>query len=481
MAPPLPFEILAIIARYVAAQGGKLTPYAMVNRDWQVAFEEHIYSFLVVLSPSDVTTVAVGTDNGLEHCKKHGLTLQRLDALVTGPETWKRARKAAIKRILYKVAVPHWLTEEIMRDYEDDGEEYTYDNAFRRENDRAFSEGVRSLFNYLSHWTDKARPMSLGIVLQAERVYTSDEDAEPGVFEPVTGEDELLAPYRASFIRDYQLPVVNCISSLDLPEALIPADMGQENQLSPGAALKIASACGGDALLRVQIDGAYTIPRVDTAISAERRATTAENLSRLPPSVRRLDIQWRAYGPVIEVPSAPSPLPAVHLQPDALSAALHNVSLQLKELYIDELDVLPEFFCPTGIGLPPGQNWAHLETLELTNLPFYTPFGHVLRYGDESSRSDIHVQSYFDELYTNVALAVQRMPKLELLSITFHSLEQELEFSRTEKGEGVLNFELGGSYWFSREVLHAWKVHKAQLRRDYPTRLTVYWKIWPPA
>jgi hypothetical protein len=87
MAPPLPFEILAIIARYVAAQGGKLTPYAMVNRDWQVAFEEHIYSFLVVLSPSDVTTVAVGTDNGLEHCKKHGLTLQRLDALVTGPET----------------------------------------------------------------------------------------------------------------------------------------------------------------------------------------------------------------------------------------------------------------------------------------------------------------------------------------------------------------------------------------------------------
>jgi hypothetical protein len=453
----------------------------MVNRDWQVAFEEHIYSFLVVFSPSDVTTVAVGTDTGLEHCKKHGLTLQRLDALVTGPESWKRARKAAIKRILYKVAVPHWLTEEIMRDYDDDGEDYTYDNAFRRENDRAFSEGVRSLFNYLSHWTDKARPMSLGIVLQAERVYTSDEDAEPGVFEPVTGEDELIAPYRASFIRDYQLPVVNCISSLDLPEALLPADMGQENQLSPGAALKIASACGGAALLRVQINGAYLIPRVDTALSAERRATTAKNLSRLPPSVRRLDILWRAYGSVIEVPSAPSPLPAVHLQPDALSAALYNVSLQLKELHIDELDILPEFFCPTGIGLPPGQNWAHLEILKFTNLPFYTPFGDVLWYDDGFSRNNIHVQSYFDEFYTNAGLAVQRMPKLKLLSIGFHSLEQELRCRRSDEDGRDLNVHLGGSYRFSQEVLHAWKVHKAQIHRIYRTGLMASWNTWPPS
>jgi hypothetical protein len=482
MTSSLPFEILSIIARYVAAQGGKLTPYAMVNRDWQVAFEEEIYSSLVVLSPSDVTTVVVGTGTGLEPCKKHGLTLQRLDALVTGPESWKRDRKAAIKRILYKVAVPHWLTEEIMRDDDDDGEEYTYDNAFRRENDRAFSEGVRSLFDYLSHWTDKARPISLGIVLQAERVYTSDEDAEPGVvFGPETEEDELIAPYRASFIRDCQLPIVNCISSLDLPEAWLPASMGRENQLSPGAALKIASACGGDALLRVQIDGAYLIPRVDTAVSAERRATTAENLSRLPPSVRRLDIQWCAYGSVVEVPSAPSPLPAVHLQPDALSAALHNVSLQLKELHIDELDVLPEFFCPTGIGLPLGQNWAHLEILKFTSLPFYTPFGHVLWYDDGFSLNNIHVQSYFDEFYTNAGLAVQRMPKLSLLSIGFHSLEQELRFHRSEEGRRGLNVHLGGSYRFSREVLHAWKVHKAQIHRIYRTGLMASWKTWPPS
>jgi hypothetical protein len=115
----------------------------LVNRGWQAAFEERIYSSLVVLSPSDATSIVVDHE---EPCNKHGLILQIFDVSITGSESWKRARKAAIRRVRYQVAVPHWLSDEGV----DDDEEFAHDNAFRRQNDEAFSKGIRSLFGYLS-------------------------------------------------------------------------------------------------------------------------------------------------------------------------------------------------------------------------------------------------------------------------------------------------------------------------------------------
>jgi hypothetical protein len=480
MASSLPFEILSIIAQYAAGQGGKLTPCAMVNRDWQAAFEEQIYSSLVVLSPSEYTNILVA-DGGESH-EKHGLTIQRLDELVTGPESWKPARKATIKRILYKVAVPHWLSEEILRDPDNEYGEFTYDNAFRRENDEAFSEGVPPLFDYLSHWTDKARPIRLDVALQAEIVYASGECTEPGAmigFYEHEG-DEQVAPYRASFIGDCQLPIVNCISALDFPNASLPDQFGSENEISPGAALKIASACRGDALSTVYIEGAYGLLHFDLALSTEMRKTVAENLYHLPPSVSALDIQWSFYGHWHEVHTAPSPLPAVPLQPDALSAALHNVSLQLKELYVQSMDILPEFFCPTGIGLPTGQNWEHLEILHFSSLRFYTPLGHVLRYDPRADGIPTHHQSYFDEFYNSIGLAVRRMPKLKELAIDFDRQEQMLRFRRLDGGGRYLWVRVLGSYRFSREVGRTWNLHKAQTKETNFNELKATWTTWPP-
>jgi hypothetical protein len=425
---------------------------------------------LSVLSPSDIATV-VGHE---EPCTKRGLTLKRVDATTTGPEPWKPTQQAAIQCILYSVAVPHWLSEAVQKD-----EDYTYDNAFQRENDQAFSEGMRSLFDYLSRWTDKRRPISLDVVLQAENVYTSDQDAEPET-DITDGTEELIAPCRAKFIQDCHLATVSCISSLDFHESWIPAGMGCENRISPGAALKIASACGGNALRKVELEDDYQISPVDAALAIEKRESTAIFLSRLPSSVRRLDIQWSAYPGEYEVPSVHYPLPAVFLRPDALPAALHDVSLHLKELRINELDVLPEFFCPSHSESQSSPNWANLEILHVTGVPCYTPFGDELRFAESGHSRDVLVKSYFDEFYASVGFAVQRMPKLKHLSTIFgiHDLELDLVVC---KGRGALGLNFNGSYELPPSVMQAWKLYTGQLRKGHGGWFKAEYETWPPS
>jgi hypothetical protein len=90
---------------------------------------------VVVLSPSHTTAITIG----LNEChEKRGFNIATLDEL-------NDARKGYIRRILYRVAVPYWL--DVLRTK---AEDYTYDNTWRNENNKAFSEGVRALFEYLA-------------------------------------------------------------------------------------------------------------------------------------------------------------------------------------------------------------------------------------------------------------------------------------------------------------------------------------------
>ena len=366
-----------------------------------------------------------------------------------------------------------------MKDDEEDT--FAYDNPFRRVNDGTFSKGVHSLFDYLSHWAEKARPISLSVVLQAEKIYGSGKYIEPGTCGPWSVEGELIAPYRASFVQGCQLPIVSCISSLTFPGARLPGGLSIKNRLSPGAALKIASACGGDTLSIVEIDGTYLIPRVDDEMLSERWETTAENFRYLPPNVHTLSLLWSAYPDPYDIPYPSAILPTtVRRQPDALFAALHKVSLQLEELHIWELDVLPEFFCPTASGLPPNHYWAHLQILQLYHLRFYTPFGDELRFRNEYTLEPIIVKSCFDEFYTSVGLAVHRMPKLKHMSISFHMEHQVLEFELHKRGRS-LRLLLGTSHEFSQKAMRAWKLREGQLRPDsYGEWLVAEYEIWPP-
>jgi hypothetical protein len=135
MASAIPQEILSLIADYTAIGNDKLTPYTLVNKSWQFAFERRIYAFIVVSSPSDTTSITTGINS---YHQKRGLSLETLDKLTY-------ARKTYIRRIVYRVALPYWL--DILRIK---AENYTYENTWRRKNNQAFSEGVRALFEYLS-------------------------------------------------------------------------------------------------------------------------------------------------------------------------------------------------------------------------------------------------------------------------------------------------------------------------------------------
>ena len=190
MASSLPQEILNIISGYVAAQDETLGPYALVCKAWQAAFESRIYEELVVLSPSENKTIILGPDGKHGVFEKRGLALGRLAAIASGEDERSRARRASVRGILYKVAVPYCLSgdkEKWNETSSDDGDDdslneedtssdtsddkvFHYDNVFRRHNNEAFTKGMQSLFELLSKWHEKQRPLSLSIVLQAENV-----------------------------------------------------------------------------------------------------------------------------------------------------------------------------------------------------------------------------------------------------------------------------------------------------------------------
>lgn len=149
MAPHLPQEILSLIAQHLVGEDDhKFTPYTLVNKSWQAAFERHLYASLVVLSPSDVIAVTVSPrerpeDQHIDLHEKRGLHFARLAEITSGPQHSRQARLTYIQRISYRVATPYWINS-----IRYDGANETYwDSAWRRENNRAFTEGIRSLFN----------------------------------------------------------------------------------------------------------------------------------------------------------------------------------------------------------------------------------------------------------------------------------------------------------------------------------------------
>jgi hypothetical protein len=216
-----PQEILCLIAHHLARLDKKLSPYALVNKSWQAAFERQIYSSMVVRSPSDVTTIRkdIGWYTSEEVRYERGPSLETFINIISGPQDWQRARRRYVCQIIYRVVVPYWLDEDREKD-----EDYTYDNACRRENNQAFSEGVYQLFEHLSTWTNQA--ISLQIALQATDVCTDEESGEPesirtDITTGPTGEE--IAPYCAEFVPGCSLPRASCITSLEFLELITPA------------------------------------------------------------------------------------------------------------------------------------------------------------------------------------------------------------------------------------------------------------------
>ncbi|KAG9603888.1 hypothetical protein KCU77_g1637, partial [Aureobasidium melanogenum] len=342
----------------------------------------------------------------------------------------------------------------------------------RRENDEAFCRGVPPLFEVLSSWSDKKSPISLSIVLQAERVYTSDQGGEP-LTRSYSGFKPLVTAYRASLPSDCHIATATCVASLDFPEAWTPAAMGSENGISPSAALKISAACGGDRPLYIRIPGDYKIPPHDAVCEAQKRNSTANHMHLLPTSVRKLDIDWTWLN-AHEGSVRTSP-PTFALQPDAFSANLHTASLQLRKLYTVDLHLLPDFFrCSSSCS----HHWLNLEILELLLIP-YDIFGTDLQYDHEVTGEPKLTNDYFDSLYESVGHTARRMPKIKHLMLSFGNEEDVLEVM-IERGRWRLAIESQNNYSPSPKVLEAWKADAGNQDTNAEGFFAVEYESWPP-
>lgn len=467
MASSAPQEILSLIADHLARLDKKLSPYALVNKSWQAAFERQIYSSIVLLSPSDVTTIKVNYFSWTAHDGpyfKKGLPLETFISITSGPRDWQRARRRYVRQILYRVAVPYWLDEARGKD---DG--YTYDNVCRRENNQAFSKGVCRLFEHLSTWTNQA--VSLQIALQAEDSSTDEESGEPkSILWP--GSDEMIAPYRAEFVPGCFLPCASCVTSLEFVEFETPETIWyepgaldlscEENKIALPARLSIASACSALEVLR--LDRSDDITLAEPSLLTTRRIAAAKGFSQLPRTIKDMTLCWDSYSQ-FDVDFF-GPLDGSAKQ-DGLCTALQNFTMQLQHLRIKDLEVFEELFCRDKVDLPIETNWPYLETLHLK-------IGGGFSY-------DVNLQQYLDNLYTTLGHAVQKMPRLKSVVLIFIRLDHKLELSiKNERWN--LKLCVMDNYQPSPGLLEAWKVPGGSLQPC----INRYWQkatysSWPPS
>jgi hypothetical protein len=472
MASSAPQEILSLIAVHLARLDKKLSPYALVNKSWQAAFERQIYSSMVIRSPSDETIIRknIGWWTRDEIRYERGPSLETFINITSGPQDWQRARRNYVRQIVYRVVVPYWLDE----DREKDGN-YTYDNAYRRENNQAFSEGVCQLFEHLSTWTDQA--ISLQIALQAIDVDTEAESGEPKSIAThnligTTGEE--IASYCAEFVPGCSLPRVSCITSLDFLELITPStiwyessamDMpAYENKISLPARLSIASACS--VLEDIRLDRGVDTPDTEPNMYDIRRTAAAEGFSQLPRTIKDMTLCW----------SSPWWYEVAAFR-QSKGSTLHKFSMQLRHLRLESLEVYPELFCPDGLRSPIEAHWPYLETLHLKNqYPEHGPFDGV----DHWAKAPL-IELYLNGLYMSLGRAAQRMPRLKSVVLNFAYMDHKLELS-IKNGSWNLAFCVTANYQPSSEVLKAWKVPGGSLQPCLEKNWQeATYSSWPPS
>jgi hypothetical protein len=478
MAPYLPQEILSLIVQNVVKEdeGHKLTPYTLVNKSWQAAFERQLYASIVVMSPSDVTTVMVSPN---ERRKKRGLSLATLNEITNGPQHWRQLRRTYIHRVLYRVAVPYWINP--FREVS--SSTFSCDNAWRRGNDQAFSKGIWSLFDYLSTWM--GQHISLDIALQAEmgdyvRDCNAEDDEEdtyddvksslnePGTSYMQTEFDTVVPPYGAHLSPDLHLPRAGCVTLLDFPIIdFVDSDTYcSENSISLPAILRIASACG--ALRRIRLDGKlqrfdnnYGVPYMTPEIWIQERDATAFALTQIPPTIQHIEFLGDLiYADYLEIRDTN---PRFHRQ-DPLSTALRDISMQLKTLHIKSEAIFPELFSLQATEGLADINWPRLEVLHLAEIYCDSRlFGVLERYADGYSTDEALSDRYIEDMYTSLGYAAEKMPKLKHVFVEIEESTLSLDF---HDGRWILSIMVHEhtTYKPSLNVFEAWKVDSENLQ-----------------
>jgi hypothetical protein len=463
MASSAPQEVLDIIAHHLAQLDKKLSPHALVNKSWQAAFEPYVYSTIVVRSPSDSKAIRTNiTWETREEIKyERGLSLATFINITSRPQDWQGTRRRYVRQIIYRVVVPYWLDEDRAK-----GDGYTYDNFCRRENNEAFSDGICQFFEHLSTWTNQS--ISLKIALQAIEVSTHEDDGEPNsiALTNINSRNEEIAPYCAEFVPGCVLPRASCITSLEFLRLLSPSTLWvessamdldvYENDICLPARLSIASAC--NVLKTIDLAVGEETPVTEQSMRITRRIAAAEGYAQLPRTINDMTLDGSLYSQ-LEI------------------NALQTISTQLRHLHSESPGIYQEIICPNGPRIPSQTHWPYLETLHFKNqCCIEGPFG-----GVENRAEAPLIERYLNEYYTSLGHAVQKMPRLKSVILTFEYLDHELELL-IKDNRRTLKVFVKDNYQPSSEVLAAWKVPGGSLQPcvDENWQQATYLS-WPPS
>jgi hypothetical protein len=162
---------------------------------------------------------------------------------------------------------------------------------------------------------------------------------------------------------------------------------------------------------------------------------------------------------------------------DSLCVALHEVSMQLQHLRIEDMAVFPELFSEGFIAA----HCSHLETLCLDRIDVLSPLGGISRYANVSTLDERLTERYIDDLYTSLGHAAQSMPNLKRASLELTIFGQELEVLFRDN-QWIMHVRVDKHYKPSSRFLEAWKVPggELQLCNGRGWQQAIY-TSWPPS
>ncbi|KAL2855763.1 hypothetical protein BJX68DRAFT_231122 [Aspergillus pseudodeflectus] len=474
MGGSLPFELVAQIACYRRHDlQNFITQYALVCRQWQAAFEPHIYDRISVHSEDFQTG-------------KGNISLAHYRA-ITSNSDHARARLSMLKAIRYRVILPFDLPDCQGVITEEARQTYTPDNATRRANNVAFQAAIVEFFNLLT-----TVPAETRVTLKMETL-GREVGHEPGTevsLNPWGRPDGarghwVVRPYRAELAdKKCPLPRVLCVDQIVADGAWYAFGKGPGHEpyhdtkhIRLETAFYIAQACPTLSYFRWEVDDVARPEHFDYAL--ERRRAFAESLLDLPATLQTLDISSLTA----EVLHDSLPAPVLFADGnDLLSTNLRHISARLRQLHLYEVPVANDFLCPLDDnGEPrPGERleWPNLSEILMTR-PNFLPSGEWLLdpnsdaedpgidmdaladpdfdYGEEVYRL-VGEDAYYwrsqlkSELYRlsliSLGYAARHMPRLEYMSVGLSTYpHSSLCFARENgvtgngEGEATLTFE----------------------------------------
>ncbi|KAJ0415399.1 hypothetical protein BJY00DRAFT_293528 [Aspergillus carlsbadensis] len=382
MGGSLPFELVAQIAHYRRLDLQTfLTQYALVCRQWQAAFEPHIYDRICVHSEDFKTG-------------KGNISLAHYRAITSNSEN-ARARLRMIREIRYRVILPFELPDYqavITRNPEAEPT-YTPDNATRRANNAAFQAAIVEFLDFLTKVPAETR-LTLKIETLGREVGREPDTEVP--LDPWGNPDEarghwVVRPYRAEFAdSNCVLPRVLCVDRIVADGAwyTFERDPGHEPSLDTKrvrleAACSIARACPTLSNFRWEVDDVAQPEHLDYAV--ERRRAFAESLLDLPATLQALDVS--SLSAQVLHDSLPAPVLFADGN-DILSTNLRHISVRLRRLHLYDVPVANDFLCPLDEnGEPrPGARieWPNLAEIDISR-PIFLPSGEWLVDPDPTS------------------------------------------------------------------------------------------------